>query len=700
MVLLIAAPEIRSISLGNFNQIVSLMEITAMLLFRECEGIIFKRNYWLLITYIVFSIAISVLGFAAHVGAQGRETIDAAQPTSLGLLRHYQALEDSSCEQPVDAVRHSPHWISVTGEPPNVGLAGACRWIRFNLDNSGPQPAQVTVDLGTPLQDFVDWHVLDRADGRLMTSIQSGDRRNFNFRYQQSWTLSLPLAIAAGQQLAVYARLASLDGFQEPLALTVQASDTFFLQKSKEKLLMGMYFGCLLAFCIYSIFLFISTKDNIHIIYAAFLALLSSTTFFYYGASAEFLFYSNPEFNNSLLPFLFSLCMFFFFIFARSYLKMSDLPSNSFITIYNIITVAILLESPLAFLIGYAASYTINTILVQTNILVLLILLIPLCLNKNMNAIFLLIAFFPLGTTLSLKLLSLDNFITSQHLFEHNFHMAESTIFSVIALSFSIAYSMKIMRQAMQEANSREMTSTIALQDNELKLMHLSRVTLAGELSGAIAHELSQPLTSILGNAQAAEFMIRNRHFNEPAQLAIIRDIIDQTKRAATVLTKIRKLLYPGKKCTERIRVNDVLTSVRQFMRHDLALKNIRLTEYCDHEMHVSGDLVQIQQVLINLLANAIDAVKDLPDERKCIYLSVRHYLGKYALFTVSDTGVGLPPDHHDRIFDAFYSTKEGGMGLGMNICKKIIAAHYGEIWARSAYPFGSTIEFTIPIDE
>ncbi|WP_156894738.1 sensor histidine kinase [Janthinobacterium sp. 1_2014MBL_MicDiv] len=694
------APETRSIALGNFNSIASFMGIITMLLFGEYEKIIFKRNYCLFITYIIFSTLIGIVGFAAHAGPQEGAAMDAGQAAGLGVVQRYQALEDSGCALHLEAARSSQHWIAVADRSPNFGFTSACWWIRFNLDNSGRQPAQVTVDLGTPLQDFVDWHVLDRSDGRLLTSVRSGDRRDFNFRYQQSLTLALPLAMAAGQQLAVYARLATFDGFQEPLALAVRSSDAFSLAKSRELLLTGMYFGCLLAFCIYSIFLFISTKENIHITYAAFLLLLSLTTFIYYGASTGLLHSINADFNNALLPFFFSLCMFFFFIFARTYLKIPDLPPNILIETYNVIITLLLLISPLAFLLGYAIAYAANATLVLCNILILLLLTIRLCWKKNMNAIFLFIAFFPLGTSLSLKLLSLDNFITVQHLIENNFYLAESTIFSVVALSFSIAHSMKIMRLAMEKARSRELESTIALQDNELKLLHLSRVTLAGELSGAIAHELSQPLTSILSNAQAAEFMIRNRHFNESAQLAITRDIIDQAKLAATVIAKIRKLLYPGKRSTDRIRVNDVLASARLFLQHDLTLKNIRLTEYGDHALHVSGDLVQIQQVMINLLANAIEAVKDLPDERKCVYLSVRAYLGKYALFTISDTGVGLPPDQHDRIFDAFFTTKEGGMGLGLNICKKIIVAHYGEIWARSSYPFGSIIEFTLPTDE
>lgn len=671
-----------------------------MLLFRECKGNTCNKNYRLLIRCFTFYLLIGIGALAAHGRVPEATSLDVAQAADLGRLRHYQVLEDKTCEQQFDETRQSAHWTTVTDQASNFGFTGACWWIRFNLDNSGQQALPVTIDLGTPLQDYVDWHVLDRTDGRLLTSVRSGDRRDFNFRYQKSLTLSLPMTMAAGQRLAVYARLASFDGFQEPLNLAVQTSDAFSLEKSREHLLTGMYFGCLLAFCIYSVFLFISTKEKIHIIYAVFLMLLIINTCVYYGVSTEFIHPKQPDFNNPLLPFSFALCMFFFFVFAKIYLKMSEQPPNILMEIYHIITIILLLISPLAFLLGHAAGHAANAVLVLFNIGILLILTIRLCLDKNTHAIFLLVAFLPLGTSLSLKLLSLDNLFSSQHLFERNFYLAESTIFSVVALSFSIAHAMKTMRREMEQARSRELESTIALQDNELKLLHLSRVTLAGELCGAIAHELSQPLTAILSNAQATEFMLRSRHLNESAQLAITRDIIDQAKLAATVITKIRRLLYPGKRVTGSIPVNDVLASARQFLQHDLRLKNVRLSEYGDHALSISGDLVQIQQVMINLLSNAIEAVKDQPDERKCVYLSVRRYLGKYALFTVSDTGVGLPPEHHEKIFDAFYTTKEGGMGLGLNICKKIIVAHYGEIWARASYPFGSIIEFTIPTDE
>ena len=671
-----------------------------MLPFRECKRITFHTNICLLISCIIFSTLPGTRALAAPGPLPQTATVDVAQASHLGTLKRYQVLEDQQCAQQLDEARHSPHWTSVADRSPNFGFTGACWWIRFKLENSQRQAVPLTIDLGTPLQDYVDWHVVDRADGRLLTSVRSGDRRDFNFRYQKSLTLSLPLTIAAGQQLDVYARLASFDGFQEPLAITVQTSDVFLQEKSRENLLTGMYFGCLLAFCIYSVFLFISTREKIHIIYAAFLGLLIMTTCVYYGVSAQFINPGQPDFNNPLLPFSFALCMFFFFVFAKMHLKLANQPPDILMGTYNVVTLLLLLISPLAFLLGHAAGHAANAILVLFNIAILLLLTVRLCRHKNTNAIFLLIAFFPLGTSLSLKLLSLDNIVTFQPLFERNFYLAESTIFSVVALSFSIAHSLKMMRRLMEQAKSRELESTIALQDNELKLLHLSRVTLAGELCGAIAHELSQPLTVILSNAQAAEFMLKNRHLNESAQLAITRDIIDQAKLAATVITKIRRLLYPGKRATGRIPVNDVLASARKFLQHDLLLKNIRLSEYGDHALSISGDLVQIQQVMINLLTNAIEAVKDQPEERKCIYLSVRRYLGKYALFTVSDTGVGLPPEHQDKIFDAFYTTREGGMGLGLNICKKIVVAHYGEIWARASYPFGSIVEFTIPTDE
>lgn len=626
------------------------------------------------------------------------EPLDVTQQANSGLIRQYQLLEDASSKLRLDDIRRRTDWRSVNGQSLNFGYSKSAWWIRLELANPSAEAAALVIGLGSPLQDFVDWHVLDRNTGQLLLNVFSGDRRVFEPRFQPSYELALPLNMGPGQVIAVYARFASHDGMHESMPFRLLKAESFYAEKSWEKLLLGVYLGCLLSFCIYSFFMFISTREKIYISYTLFLAVLIINSMIYYGISAELVFPRDPGINNLLLPATFSLCISLFFIFSRSFLKLRDHFPQFLISIHDACTELLMIASPLVFIIDYAVIYRWISVVAIFNIVLLLGFAIRLCLQKNRDAVFFFIAFFPLGTSITLKLLGMANIVTFEHLLEVNFYLPQCTVFSVIALSFSLAYSVKLMRTQVRDAKSGELQSTIALQRSELKLLHLSRVTVAGELTGAIAHELSQPLTSVLSNAQAAEFMMKNRHFDPAAHLAIVLDIVSQARRATAMLAKIRKMLLPGSKITTCISASELFNSVSSFLQHELDRQHIQLGKTCEFDLFVQADVVQIQQVLINLIMNAIEAVRNLPDERKCIHLSATPYLGKYVLFAVSDTGSGLPHNKHDEVFQAFFTTKEGGMGLGLNICKKIINAHNGQIWARSAYPHGAVLEFTLPL--
>lgn len=639
----------------------------------------------------------SLVCLAATPSQPGRP-LDVAQEANLGKIRHYQLLEDASGKLRLEDIRRRTDWQPVTGKSPNFGYSASAWWIRLELANTSAEEAALVIGLGSPLQDFVDWHVVDRSTGRLLWTALSGDRRVFEPRFQSSYKLVLPLNMEPGQVVTVYARFASHDGLHESMPFRLWKAESFYAEKSREKLLFGVYLGCLLSFCIYSFFMFISTREKIYISYTLFLAVLISNSMIYYGISAELVFPRDPHINNLLLPVTFSLCMFLFFIFSRSFLKLPTHFPRFLISIHDGCTGLLMMAIPLAFIVDYAIIYMWLSVVAIFNIVLLLGFAIRLCVQKNRDAVFFLIAFFPLGTSITLKLLGMANIVTFEHLLEANFYLPQCTVFSVIALSFSLAYSVKLMRTQVRDARSGELQSTIALQRSELKLLHLSRVTVAGELTGAIAHELSQPLTSVLSNAQAAEFMMKNRHFDPAAHLAIVLDIVSQARRATAMLAKIRKMLLPGSKTTTRISASELFDSVSSFLQHELDRQQIKLGKTCEFDLLVQADVVQLQQVLINLIMNAIDAVRNLPDERKCIHLSAAPYLGKYVLFAVSDTGHGLPHNKHDEVFQAFFTTKDGGMGLGLNICKKIINAHNGQIWARSAYPHGAILEFTLPL--
>lgn len=658
---------------------------------RAVKGMNIAARYWLA--------ALMVMAIPAVAHAQ-QAFYDVADVRQLGVILRYDLLEDRSARQTIAEVRSHAGWHHASGQSPRFGFTGSAWWVRLELGNSSAQEQSVVLDLKTPLQDYVDWYVFDAELDQLKTSVASGDRRPFDFRYQRNHTLSLPLTVGPGERLQVYLHMTSHDGFLESPPLSLLTEQEFLSYRSQERFYLGAYFGCLLAFCFCSLFLYGLTKENTYLLFSAFLFLTVCTNLGYYGITAELLLHTRPEANNLVLLTCFSAGGGFFFLFARQFLRLVAQTPFLLIAIYDMVICLLFAAVTWVFMAGYASAYAVIGHLILLNICLLIVLAIRLCWQKNVDALFFFIAFFPMGLSLSMKLLSLNNVLTIQYLLERNFYLAQTTIFAVVALGFSIAHSMRILRLATSEARSRELEAAIALRDSEVKMFHLARVTMAGEMTGAVAHELSQPLSSILTNSQAAEMMIKSNRVDTAAHLAIVLDIIHQAKMATAVIVRVRRLLFPGTQAVDKVYVPRVYATVQNLLRHDLGQKQISLIEQCEPGLYIRGDAIQLQQVMLNLLMNAVDAVKDMPPERRTVTLSARRAGEHHALLSVADTGCGFPVNCEAEIFSAFFTTKEGGLGLGLNICKKIVSAHGGEITAKPLIPLGSLVEFTLPLHD
>ena len=231
-----------------------------------------------------------------------------------------------------------------------------------------------------------------------------------------------------------------------------------------------------------------------------------------------------------------------------------------------------------------------------------------------------------------------------------------------------------------------------------MELAHLSRVTMLGELSGSMAHELNQPLTAILSNAQAAIRFLAHNNTDLDEVRDILKDIVEQDNRAGEVIRRLRLLLKKGEVQQQPIDVNDVVLEVLKLIRSDLVNQNVIVhTELAADLPSVKGDRVQLQQVLLNLVMNACDAmqVNAIADRQ----LRVRTELGadKNVRVSVSDCGAGIASDKFEIIFEPFYSTKPHGMGLGLSVCRTIISAHGGKLWAENGAKRGAVFNFTIP---
>ncbi len=235
----------------------------------------------------------------------------------------------------------------------------------------------------------------------------------------------------------------------------------------------------------------------------------------------------------------------------------------------------------------------------------------------------------------------------------------------------------------------------LAMQRNELA--HLSRVTMLGELSGSLAHELNQPLTAILSNAQAAQRHIEREQIDLVEVREILGDIVEQDKRAGEVIRRLRALLQKGESQHQTLNLGDVVFDVLRLMRSDLINHGVEVVSRLDPDLpDVLGDRVQLQQVLMNLLINACDAMGGIPRERRSLEIRTETESGALRV-SVIDTGPGFQPDFGDRLFEPFFTTKATGMGLGLAVCRTIIRSHGGEIWAEHNPSGGATFCFSLP---
>ena len=230
------------------------------------------------------------------------------------------------------------------------------------------------------------------------------------------------------------------------------------------------------------------------------------------------------------------------------------------------------------------------------------------------------------------------------------------------------------------------------------ELAHLSRVTMLGELSGSMAHELNQPLTAILSNAQAAQRFLAHDHVDLNELRDILTDIVDQDNRAGEVIHRLRLLLTKGEVQQQWLDLNDVVQEVLKLIRGDLTNQGVTvLTRLAPALPAVSGDRVQLQQVLLNLVMNGSDAMhSNPPADRRMV---VRTELADGGVrVSVSDRGTGIALETLEQVFEPFFTTKTHGLGLGLSVCRTIVTAHGGGLRAANNPEGGATFHFTLPV--
>jgi PAS domain S-box-containing protein len=259
-----------------------------------------------------------------------------------------------------------------------------------------------------------------------------------------------------------------------------------------------------------------------------------------------------------------------------------------------------------------------------------------------------------------------------------------------------VAFVLDLTERKQAEAEARE--SDRRYREIEMELAHANRVSTMGQLTASIAHEVNQPIAAMVTSAQAAlRWLNRQPPRLEEARHALAR-IVNDGNRASAVIARIRALITKAPPREDRVDINEAVWEVIALSRGEAAKSGVSVqTQLAEGLPPIDGDRVQLQQVILNLIINAIEAMSDGGKGARELRISTGIDASNSLLVAVRDSGPGVDPARLEHLFDAFYTTKSSGMGMGLSICRSIIEAHGGRVWAMANEPRGATFQFTLP---
>jgi PAS domain S-box-containing protein len=259
-----------------------------------------------------------------------------------------------------------------------------------------------------------------------------------------------------------------------------------------------------------------------------------------------------------------------------------------------------------------------------------------------------------------------------------------------------VAYVLDLTERKQVEAEARE--NEQRYREAQLELAHVTRVTTLGELTASIAHEVNQPLAAVVANAQACLLWLDRDTPDLDGARRSVEWIIDDGNRASEVIRRVRALAKKTDSEKVALDVNDVVRETIPLVKRELISHQVLLRmELAPTLPMILGDPVQLQQVIINLVMNGIESMQSVTDRPRELVVRSRQDETQQVLVSVADCGAGISAENADRLFTAFFTTKSSGMGMGLSICRSIIAAHGGRLWATTCEPRGALFQFTIP---
>jgi PAS domain S-box-containing protein len=262
-----------------------------------------------------------------------------------------------------------------------------------------------------------------------------------------------------------------------------------------------------------------------------------------------------------------------------------------------------------------------------------------------------------------------------------------------------VAFVVDLSEPKRAEAEARE--SERRYQEAQMELSHANRVAVMGQLTASIAHEVNQPNTAVIASAQAAlRWLERDPPGLEQVRNALTR-VVENSIRSSEVIERIRELIKKAPPKRDSLPINEIIRNVLDLTRTEAARKGVSVrTAFGERLPVVIGDRVELQQVAVNLILNAIEAMEEMREDERELLIRTARADSDSVLVSIADSGPGLASESAGHLFEPFYTTKPGGLGIGLSICRSIIIAHGGRLWASPNVPRGAIFQFTVPIED
>lgn len=272
-------------------------------------------------------------------------------------------------------------------------------------------------------------------------------------------------------------------------------------------------------------------------------------------------------------------------------------------------------------------------------------------------------------------------------------------VVAIVAVQSALIAGLLVYHAALRRAKREGQEAHLEMRRLQNEIAHVGRVSMMGQLASSLAHEINQPLGAILRNAEAAELFLESKDPDLEEIRSILADIRSDDQRAGSVIERMRSLLKRHVLNTQVLDLNEVVGDVAQLARPDAATRRVKLSvKVPEHLPPVLGDRVHLQQVLLNLIVNGMDALNGSSPENRRVTVTARVDAPRAVEVSVSDTGHGIATEKLTHVFDAFYTTKQDGMGMGLPISRTIVESHGGRLWVENNNSRGATFRFTLPL--